>query len=139
MPTPLVAVSQFQNGITEYYGKPFTARTYIASAAIVAGQLLEFTGDKTVAPTGTGGGSVITAGVAMHDAANGAAIVVGMDGTFPMTAQGAITAGARLKSGTVAGTVAAAGATPDARAVCAKAEAAIADTAVGPVTILGMA
>jgi hypothetical protein len=138
MPTPVSTASPLTNAITEYFGGSGYVKTYTATGTIAAGNLVEFTGNRTVAATGTGGTSVVVAGVALHDAISGQVVSVGIRGTWPMVAQGAITAGARLKSGTVAGAVAVAGATPDARAVIGVAEEAIADTATGRVTLVGL-
>jgi hypothetical protein len=48
--------------------------TYTASAAVIGGQLLVFTGDNAVAPSAAGG--LKAAGVAAHDAASGQRLTV---------------------------------------------------------------
>jgi hypothetical protein len=134
MPTPITTVSPFQNAITEAYGHNFKGQTYTATAAITAGQVCAFTGNRTVGPAASG--SLLVAGVALHDCANGGIVTVAKTGTWFITAAGAITFGQRLIVGAVAGTVAAAGATPDARTVFGFAEESIADTASGRVTLV---
>jgi hypothetical protein len=81
--------------------------TFTAGAAITAGQLLAITGDNQVSPTG--GATSAIAGVAGHDAAQGAAVTVyGGGGVVHETAStaAAVAAGALLQSaagGAVAG------------------------------------
>jgi hypothetical protein len=133
---PVDLTSQFKNAITEYLGGSGYVKTYTATATITAGNLVAFTGNRTVGPSAAA--SLVVAGVALHDAVSGDIVSVAHRGTWPMVAQGAITAGARLKAGTVAGSVAAAGATPDASSVIGIAEEAIADTATGRVALSGL-
>jgi hypothetical protein len=96
----------------------------------VAGNLLEVTGDRTVGPAGAASTKVI--GVAANDAASGAPVRVwrrpGI--VHRLVAQGAIAAGALVKSGTVAGSVATIGAGTFDQKV-GRALEAIADTATG--------
>lgn len=83
--------------------------TLTAGAAITGGQVVHVTGVNTVGPAAAA--SIKTVGVAAHDAASGAkVVVVGGRVVHETTAQGAVTAGDLLKVGTVAGSVAAIGA-----------------------------
>lgn len=83
---------------------PFTAT---ASAAIVGGQVLVWTGVSTVGPSG--GISALVAGVAAFDAASGSRVTVWPLDTLihQLTSSGAITAGGGIESA-AAGAVAAA-------------------------------
>ena len=58
---------------TPLYGKP-QALTYTAGAAITGGQCLYFSGTDTVSPAGANAANF--AGIAAHDAANGAPVTV---------------------------------------------------------------
>lgn len=84
--------------------------TQTASATITGGQVLMNSGVNTVAPASAATSKYL--GVAAHDAASGAKVTVlsGVGAIHETTAQGAITAGDLLKTGTVAGTVATIGA-----------------------------
>lgn len=84
--------------------EPFTVST---SAAVTGGQVLEWTGVNTVAPTS--GISAKVVGVAAFDAASGARISVWpLDGVIhELTSSGAITAGGGVESA-ASGAVAAA-------------------------------
>lgn len=84
--------------------EPFTVS---ASAAITGGQVLEWTGASTVAPTG--GISAKVAGVAAYDVASGGRISVWpLEAVLhELTSSGAITAGGGIESA-AAGAVAAA-------------------------------
>lgn len=124
------------NAAVEYV-KPGAHATYTASAAItntpVSGvvpiTLVEITGNRAVGPAGAG--STKCVGGALHDAASGATnLTVVAEGVWPIKASGAIAAGDNLICG-AAGTVVAAGATPDARTLVGKALEAISSGAVG--------
>ncbi|AIY89905.1 DUF2190 family protein [Geoglobus acetivorans] len=67
-----------------------------AGAAITAGQLVELTGDETVAPTSGASSKVL--GVAMKDAAAGEQVTVITEGVVEVTAAGAISAGDLVQS-----------------------------------------
>jgi hypothetical protein len=83
---------------------PGKAITSVASATIVGGQTLIVSGNGTVGPAGAAAANFI--GVAGHDAASGADVLVFARGTTHVsTASGAITAGARVDTG-AAGTIA---------------------------------
>lgn len=86
---------------------PFASQ---ASATITGGQVVSASGNGTVAPSGAADTTVV--GVAAHDAASGAKVTVWplKNVTHEVTAQGAVAAGALVKVGTVAGTVATIGA-----------------------------
>lgn len=74
------------------------------SAAVTGGQVLVVSGNDTVAPIAAPNEAWI--GVAAHDAANGAQVVVYTEGVHLVGATGAITAGKPVIGGT-GGTVAA--------------------------------
>lgn len=78
--------------------KPGQTITSTASAAITGGQLLEVSGDNTVAPAAAGSLKVV--GQAGHDAAIGARVTIHAPGrpVCEATASGAIAAGDRLKA-----------------------------------------
>lgn len=79
------------------------------SAVVKKGQVVEISGDMTVAPTSVASKKVI--GVAMFDAESGKEISVECEGLFKMVASASITAGAEVESAangkvaTVGGTV----------------------------------
>lgn len=66
------------------------------SAAVTGGQVLVVSGEDTVAASA--GASSAWLGVAAHDAASGAQVVVYTEGVFELAASGAIAAGARVIS-----------------------------------------
>src|SRR5690606_1049714 len=89
-----------------------------ASATIAGGQLVQVSGAGTVAPTSGATPSVKVVGVAAHDAVTGQRVTVhGRGQVHETVADGAVTAGDQVVSGSVAGTVQAAPAvttpTPD--------------------------
>lgn len=84
--------------------------TFTASAAITGGQLVAVTGARTVGPAAAGSSAWI--GVAAHDAANGAKVLVRNGGVFELTASGAIAAGVNVIAA-ASGAVAAIGAETD--------------------------
>lgn len=107
---------------------PGTAVTLQASAAITGGQVVSVTGVSTVGPAPAASAKAI--GVAAHDAASGAKVTVHIGKlVHESTAQGAVTAGDLLQVGTVAGSVATAGATPAAGVIIGTALTSAADTA----------
>ena len=67
-----------------------------AGAAITAGQLVELTGDETVAPASAGSTKVL--GVAMKDAAAGELVTVITEGVVEVTAAGAVSAGSKVQA-----------------------------------------
>ncbi|MGN0126069.1 MAG: capsid cement protein [Rhodococcus sp. (in: high G+C Gram-positive bacteria)] len=73
---------------------PGTDVTFTASAAVTGGQLVAITGARTVGPAAAGSSAWI--GVAAHDAANGAKVLVQSGGIHELTATGAIAAGANV-------------------------------------------
>lgn len=79
-----------------------------ASADILKGQVVEISGDMTVAPTTAASKKVL--GVAMFDAKSGEPVAVECEGLFKMKASAAITAGAQVESA-AGGAVATAGIT----------------------------
>lgn len=79
-----------------------------ASADVKKGQVVEVSGDMTVAPTSAASKKVL--GVAMFDAKSGDPVAVECEGLFKMKASAAITAGAQVESA-AGGAVATAGAT----------------------------
>lgn len=75
-----------------FFGADRLPRT--TSAAVSAGQLLYVSGDDTVAKTSAATGAWL--GVAAHDAASGAQVVVYTEGVHELAASGSIAAGARV-------------------------------------------
>jgi hypothetical protein len=73
--------------------EPGTTQTYVASATITGGQLVQVTGNNTVAPTSATVADVV--GVAANDAATGALVtVISLPGVrHLLLAVGAVTAG----------------------------------------------
>jgi predicted RecA/RadA family phage recombinase len=116
-----------QGGINEYFA-PGHHLTLTASATITGGQIVAYTGNRTVGPAGAA--SMAVAGIALHNAASGEKVTVATQGVWPATATGAIAAGDTLITA-AAGTVAPAGAAPDARSVIGRALEAIANGATG--------
>jgi hypothetical protein len=84
------------------------------SAAVTKGQLLYVSGVDTVAPTSAATSAWV--GIAAHDAASGAQVVVYTEGVHILAASGAITAGDNV-IGAAAGAVATQGAPSAANAV----------------------
>lgn len=135
-----------QNVVTEY-NKPGSILTYTVGATAISnltvggqivGTLVEFSADRTVIPAAAG--SVVVAGLALHDGSastNFTQVPVATSGVWPIKAASTITAGARLVTGAV-GTVAPAGATPDAREVIGIALEAIASGAAGRVKLINL-
>lgn len=66
------------------------------SATVTGGQVLVVSGNDTVAPSAAANEAWL--GVAGHDAASGAQVVVYTEGVHELTASGAIAAGARVIS-----------------------------------------
>ena len=71
-------------------------KSITASADITKGQIVEVSGDMTVAPTS--GASVKVIGVAMFDAKSGDNVAVETEGLFKLKASAAITAGDAIES-----------------------------------------
>ncbi|HEY9315795.1 capsid cement protein [Williamsia sp.] len=107
---------------------PGTDVTFTASAAITGGQLVAITGNETVGPAGT---ATATAwrGVAAHDAANGAKVLVLSGCVITLAASGAIAAGAQVVPA-ASGAVATIGAETDFTKVVGIAESAAASNLV---------
>lgn len=78
--------------------KPGQAVTFTASADVTGGRLVEVTGNRTVGPAGADSADVV--GVAGFDAKTGDAVTVytRAGGVHPLTASGAIVAGAKVSS-----------------------------------------
>lgn len=113
-------------GVTERFGSGAPSVSMDGSAAIIAGRLVELTGDRTVGPAGAG--SVKVLGLSKQDydgtATTGKRVSVATGGVWLLRAGGTIAAGDQLVAG-AGGTVVAAGATPDARTLVGLALAAI--------------
>ena len=97
--------------MTEYLPKfkPGQTVTFTATAAITGGQLVEVSGDRSVAPAGAASTKVV--GVAGHDAKSGDLVTVHMGGVQHIASTAAaITAGAAVQAAAdgkvVAGTTA---------------------------------
>jgi hypothetical protein len=86
--------------------EPGTTQTYVASAAITGRQLLQVTGNGTVAPTASTVADVV--GVAANDAATGALVtVISLPGVrHELLAVGAVTAGQVVEAATAGGVAA---------------------------------
>lgn len=133
MASPLV-VGSIQNGQVELVADA-DRQTYTASAAVTGGTLVEHTaGDRRCQPAGAG--SLLVAGVALHDAALNQTVTVAGEGVWNVVAAGAITAGQRLIAA-AGGQVAAAGAAPDARTLVGMAQNDTANAALCPVRLGG--
>lgn len=75
---------------------PGQAVTYTAGAAITGGQLVYISGVNTVSPTTAASAAVV--GVAGHDAASGAKVLVYTGEVQEVTAAAAVTAGQTLEA-----------------------------------------
>lgn len=71
-------------------------KSITASADVLKGQVVEVSGDMTVAPTSAASKKVI--GVAMFDAKKGEDVAVETEGLFKMVANASITAGSQVES-----------------------------------------
>lgn len=135
-------------GIVERYKAGSPKVTMTTSAAVTAGQLVKLTADMTVAPAGAGDQAI---GIALQtsDAALDLIACQLFGDVYDLVAAGAgIAAGTKVETG-AAGTVAAVAAADPAslatvtaginntRATVGVALAAIADTATGPVMVIG--
>lgn len=112
MASPLV-VGSVVNGQIEKVADADRQTYTVGATPVVGGRLVEHAvGDRICVPAAAG--SFRVAGVAMHDAAVGQTVTIACDGVWQITATGAVVAGDRLIAA-AAGTVASAGAAPDAR------------------------
>lgn len=126
-------MAEGKGGIVEYFA-PGDHLTFTAGGTITGGQLVAVSANRTVVAAGAG--SLLVAGVALHDAVSGEKVTVACEGVWPLKATGAISFGDRL-IGAAAGTVAPAGAAPDARTLVGWALESIANAATGRVKIGG--
>lgn len=115
-------------GVVEHFPDNQPETYTVGATPVTGGMALEFSGNRLVIPSTAG--SLKFAGIALHDGAVGDKVTVGFEGVYPLTAAGAIAAGDTLICG-AAGTVAAAGAAPDARTVIGRALEAISNAAAG--------
>lgn len=121
------------NGIVEYE-LPGDVTTYTAGGTISGGNMVKFSGDRTVVQATVT--NVVPAGIALHDAANGDTnLAVARTGVWPAVADGAITAGAVLKCGAAGKVMAWVSGTDAVGAIIGYALEAISDTATGRVRI----
>lgn len=120
-----------RGGIVEFFS-PGDHITVTAGGTITGGQIVVYSANRTVVAAGAG--AILTAGVAMHDAASGESLTIATDGVWPIKATGAISFGDRLITAAT-GTVAPAGATPDARTLIGYAMESIANAATGRVKL----
>lgn len=97
------------------------------SAQVTGGQVVVISGNDTVAPSSAASSAWL--GVAGHDAASGAQVVVYTEGVHEVAASGAIAAGARVISA-ASGAVATIGSETDYSRVLGKALRAAADNKV---------
>lgn len=113
----------------EYVPKfnPGQAVTYTASAAVTGGQLVEVTGDRSVAPATAN--STKTAGVAGFDAKAGESVTVYSGGGHRLKAAGAIAAGDTV-SAAAGGAVAKDGTAPVGLALSSAPDGNLADVAL---------
>lgn len=122
-----------KGGVVEYVSPGDNLTMTVGATAVLGGQLVKLSGNRTVIPT-----AAVTdrpVGVALHDAAIGAQVTVACEGVWPLKAAGAIAAGDTLTPGAVAGTVSTDVTTIDAMSLVGIALEAIADTAVGRVKL----
>jgi len=120
-------------GIVEYFPegeKP----TYTCSAAVVAGQAVEATGDRRIGPAGASSlkcqGVALQSGSAAEDQ-----VGVAYDGIWPMVASGAIAEGDFVRCG-AAGVVVAIAADGDPRLIIGRAIQDIANGVAGPIKLM---
>jgi predicted RecA/RadA family phage recombinase len=123
-----------RGGQVEKYGDgdSWTA-TVAAGQSATGGCLVEAAAGDRIVRTAQAG-SLVTVGVAMHDAAALAKVTVASEGVWMLTASGTISAGSRVVVA-AGGQVAAAGATPDARTIVGFALADAANGALVPVKL----
>lgn len=126
-----MAAPNFSGGIVEFF-QPGDHITFTVDEAlgVTGGQMVTTTGDRVVSAAGAGD---TPTGVALHDAADGEIVTVASEGTWPLTASGAVAAGDLVITG-AAGKVATDN-TPALEAFVGIALEDIADTATGPVQL----
>jgi hypothetical protein len=125
-----------RGGQVEKYGEGGRSWTCTVAAgqAATGGLLLEgAAGDRVVRTSQTG--SAVVTGLAIHDAAAGATVVNAAEGVWMLTPTAATIASGSKAISSGAGTVAVAGATPDARLIVARAIADIAASTPGPMKL----
>jgi predicted RecA/RadA family phage recombinase len=127
-----MAAPNLKGGIVEYR-RPGEVGTYTAGAAIVGGELVKFSANRTVIKTTAA--TDAAAGVALHDAATGEAVSVAAQGVWPLKAGATIGFGDIVIPHATAGTVGPAGAAPDARGIVGQAEEGITSGATGRVRL----
>lgn len=128
-----MADPNLKGGIVEYQHPADKITMTVGATAVLGGQLVKLSGNRTVIPT-----AAVTdrpVGVALHDAAIGAKVTIATEGVFPLKAAGAVAAGDTLTPGAVAGTVSTDITTIDAMCLVGIALEAISDTAVGRVKL----
>lgn len=77
------------------YARPEEAgRNYVTTGAVTGGNIVAFSGDKTVAQAGAN--SILVAGWCPYDVASGGLAPVYREGVVPCIASGTITAGQRV-------------------------------------------
>lgn len=76
--------------------KPGQSITYLASAAVTGGRLVEITGDREVAHATADSAKVV--GIAAWDAVAGREVTVHSGGVLPLLASGTVTAGDRVSA-----------------------------------------
>ena len=120
-------------GVVERFGAGAPRITYTAGVAVVAGRLVELTGDRTIGPAAAGSFKVV--GICCQDcdgvAATGNKVAVAAGGVWNVRAGAAIAAGDKLVP-LANGTVGPSGAAPDARTVIGIALQAIGNGLDGP-------
>lgn len=129
-----VTIPSVRGGVVEKYlpGDRWTA-TVLAAQSVTGGQLVEGgAGDRVVRAAQAD--SLVSVGVALHDAAAGEKVTVASQGVWLLTASGAISAGQRIKCG-AAGVAVGIAADGDPRFIIGVALSDIANGQQGPVRI----
>jgi hypothetical protein len=121
-------------GIVEYFPEDARLTVTVGATPVVAGRLVELSGDRTVIPAQAN--SIKVCGLALQSGgATGDKVAVATDGYWPCRASGAIAEGDFVKAG-AAGVVVAIAADGDPRLIVGRAIQDIADGADGPIKLM---
>lgn len=128
-------IHSITGGVIEKYlpGDRYTAVVH-AAGATHGGKLVALQAGHDRQVDECGADSTVCGGVALYDAAPGEPVTIATEGVWLLKASGAITAGARVKTG-AAGVVVALAADVDPRLIVGYALADIADTETGPIKL----
>ena len=127
-----MADPSIKGGIVEYQSPADKITCTVGATAVVGGQVVTLSGNRTVIPATAASRPF---GVAMHDAAIGAPVTVMLEGVAPLKAAGAIAAGDLVEVSATAGSVQSDNATAALGLMVGIALEAIADLAVGRVLL----